>query len=53
MKDSESFIAVLVSTGVPHSVFEDKEYSHVTIEANASDKYVTVTFKDGKFAYSN
>jgi len=53
MNDAEQLIDTLTKTKVPHIVDYDKDYVTVTIEADASDKYVTIIFKGGEFAYSN
>jgi hypothetical protein len=51
--DEMRLMQILKDANIPFEFFEDKNLTHVTITASASDKYVTVTFEDGKFSYSN
>lgn len=51
--DKDKLVETLEEIGVPFEVSEDGEYSDVTIEASASDKYVNVTFKNGQYKFSN
>jgi hypothetical protein len=57
MTDYEKLLKVLNGIGIPYETYEkdeiSSEYKDITINANASDKYVTITFKNGKFSYSN
>jgi len=53
MNDAEKLIEVLKEVNVPHEVNVSNNFVDVVITANASDKYVVITFKDGKFSYSN
>ena len=50
--DMEKLIATLNEIGVPYEA--DYADNFVTVDANASDKYVTIVFgEDGKFSFSN
>jgi len=54
MNDLDKLIQTLKETNVPYEVYyHNKKYSDITILATSSDKYVTITFEDGKFSYSN
>lgn len=49
--DMEKLIATLNEIGVPYEA--DYADNFVTVDANASDKYVTIVFdEDGKFSFS-
>lgn len=49
----QRLVKVLEGIGIPFEIHEDGKFSDVTINASASDKYVTLTFLDGEFQYSN
>ena len=49
--DLEKLVAVLTDIGVPYEV--DYAEDFVTIQADASDKYVTVVFENGEYSFSN
>jgi hypothetical protein len=53
MTDSEKLKKTLKEINVPFEVHSDEEYEGITINASASDKYVSLTFKDGKYIYGN
>ncbi|WP_372997308.1 hypothetical protein [Marinobacter sp.] len=49
----QQLVQVLEDIGIPFEIHEDGKFSDVTINASASDKYVTLTFIDGAFQYSD
>jgi hypothetical protein len=49
----QRLLEVLEGVGIPFEIHKDGKFSDVTINASASDKYVTLTFLDGEFKYSN
>lgn len=44
---------VLKEAGIPFEVHEDGGHTDITINASASDKFVTLTFELGKYIYGN
>ncbi len=56
MSDYKQLKKLLKKINVPFEIYDDKAndgYRSITVLADASDKYVTITFEDGKFSYSN
>jgi len=53
LTDQQRFIATLEKIGIPFEAEADGKYMDVTVKASASDKYVTVCFEGGAFAFSN
>lgn len=51
--DQQKFTEVIQEIGVPFEVDEDGEHVDITLNASASDKYVTLTFKHGAYLYGN
>ncbi len=52
-QNSEKLKSLLTEIGISFEVEKSENYEDITINATASDKYVTLTFKNGEFAYSN
>ena len=53
MDDVEKLKATLTEIGVPFEIHQGQDYVDVTINASASDKYVTLTFQGGEYRYGN
>lgn len=54
MNDYEKLKQLLTEINVPFEDLGDGgKYQDICIEADASDKYVTISFEDGKFSFSN
>ena len=53
MTDAEKLKKTLNEIDIPFEIHSDDPYEDITINASASDKYVSLSFKDGKYQYGN
>ncbi len=53
MSDAEKLKKTLDEIGIPYEIHTDGEHEDITINASASDKYVSLSFKEGCYQYGN
>lgn len=52
MSDLSKLEKVLADVGVPHEVWHNGEYNHITFEGTASDNEFTIVFKNENYEYT-